>query len=164
VARGVVLGPPNVAGRALPLLAFLTFVVGLVTGVTLTVAGPSAAPSCSSYATCLTSPSNLASEFHLYSAGLLLSISLLVLVLSILARPTTPSIPKVAAFAFFALLGMAAMGGLLATGVVPRSEAPLQYLLLGIFLALNLYLAFGTPTSRWCRTDHDGPGGLAPTT
>lgn len=114
----------------------------LITTVALVTLGSSSdSISCPSFPGCLASPGSLVGLIHISAAGVLalLLIALVALSGGAASRPYRSLWPAVGAL--LALLVAATFGSLFATGAVPNSFAPLQYLWLGITLVLLVGVA-----------------------
>jgi hypothetical protein len=131
--------------------ASATAVLGTVTGVVVGL-GPADVVRCTGYLRCLAAPGTWLATFHVVSAGVLLLLSLLNVGLAWRLRGDDPALLGPAAVALAVLGGMASLGGLLATGELARSWAPVQYVVLGAFAGLTLWLA--TRASRQSPSDH----------
>ncbi len=122
--------------RAARWIAGISIALLIATTALVTVGGSSDSIRCPAFPSCLANPGSLVGLVHTSAAGILV---LLVLVLVALcstasARAARAILPSIGALA--ALLVTAAFGSLFATGAVPTSLAPLQYLWLGATLAL----------------------------
>jgi heme A synthase len=131
---------PSGQPRGLLFVGGVTVLFAILSGIVVTRAGASSGPRCSSYLDCLVTPSGFVNSFHLLSAGLLLLLSLITVLLAIRWRAQDPRLLLLGIAALAVLLIMAAVGGLLATGVVPIWASVLQFGLLAVFVILNAVL------------------------
>jgi heme A synthase len=145
---------PRGRPRGLVFVGGLTVLIAILSGIVVTRAGVSAGPRCSSYLDCLLTPSGFVNAFHLLSAGLLLLLSLITVLLAIRWRSRDPLLPFLGIAALAVLLIMAAVGGLLATGAVPIGASILQFGILAVFVILNALLV-----ARAARSDLSRPSG-----
>ena len=127
--------------RAARWIAWIAIALLIATAALVSLGSSSDTIQCPAFPSCLANPGSLVGFVHTSSAGVLVLLVLALMVLSLMAparayRITLPSIG-----AFIALIITATFGSLFATGTVPTSLAPLQYLWLGITLTLLVVVA-----------------------
>ena len=119
-------------------IAWISIALLIATAALVTLGSSSDTIQCPAFPSCLANPGSLVGLVHTSSAGVLV-LALMVLSLMASARAYRITLPSIGAF--IALIITATFGSLFATGTVPTSLAPLQYLWLGITLTLLVVVA-----------------------
>lgn len=135
---GSVPRPSSQASRAIVLLEAATALLATATAAVVGLGGSAASIPCAQFPSCLGTIGTIASAVHVVGAGLLL---LLMVGLLFLGRPRPGSDRAVfllIAVQFGVLLVMASLGAAFASGRLSSRYAPVQFVVLGVFLILSI--------------------------
>jgi hypothetical protein len=151
---------PGRRAHVLYVVALTAVGTGLVAATLIVLGSTGESASCAQFPSCLVTPATWIGAVHVIAAGLLLLLTLAMVVLAVGLRTEPGHLVPATVAAFLVLVGMASVGAGLASGAIPLRLAAIQFVFLGVLIALIAGAAWGARRIACAPYGSTGPPSL----